>query len=323
VTEQELQYTVLSGGVGGAKLVLGLRDVLAPDQLQVITNTGDDFVHLDLPICPDLDTLMYTLAGTVNPATGWGLADETWEFMDSVRASGGPDWFQLGDKDIATHTQRRSMQRQGMSLSGITAALCRNVGVATRIWPMSDDIVKTHIETASQRLEFQDYFVRLKATPVATGFSYVGSDTARASPGALAALRQEKLGAIIIAPSNPWLSIDPILAVGDIKAAIQSSPTPVIAVSPIVGGRAIKGPTAKLMTELGMEVSALAIARHYQAIIDGLIIDQADADQTPAIEALGLRVGISNTVMNSLKDKQQLARFLLDFARDVKPGIAP
>jgi LPPG:FO 2-phospho-L-lactate transferase len=307
-------YTVLSGGVGGAKLVLGLHERLDAGQLQVIANTGDDFEHLGLTICPDIDTLIYTLTGQANPDTGWGLRNETWQFMDNLEALGGETWFRLGDRDLATHVRRQTLLAEGLSLTDTIAQLCDALELSVPIWPMSDDPVRTHIVTNSGPLPFQDYFVRLQAEPVASGFDYVGSDTARASTGALQALNGAALGGIFIAPSNPWLSIDPILSLADIKSAIINAPVPVIGISPIVGGRAIKGPTAKLMAETGLNPSALSIAEHYRDILDGLIIDEQDADEAGAIEALGLQVEIAQTVMNNDQDKFALASVAVGFA---------
>lgn len=321
--DPKLSYTVLSGGIGGAKLVLGLQQILPAEQLQVIVNTGDDFDHLGLPICPDLDTLMYTLAGTVNSATGWGLRDESWHFMDALEQLGGATWFKLGDRDLATHVRRRQLLNAGRNLSEATTELFQAAKVRTRVWPMSNSTVRTRINTDSEILDFQDYFVRLRAEPVATGFSYAGSNEATGSPGALAALTMDNLAAIIVSPSNPWLSIDPILSLSDIKSTITNCDAPVVGISPIVGGRAIKGPTAKLMRELNMEVSAYSIARHYKGILDGLIIDQEDADQRAAIEALGLRVSITNTIMKTLQEKKALAQFTLEFATHIRTDSTP
>ncbi len=318
--DSQPSYAVLSGGVGGAKLVLGLRDVLPEGALQVIANTGDDFEHLGLPISPDIDTLVYTLSGQANPDTGWGLRDESWDFMAALRALNGPDWFLLGDKDLQMHAERRALLATGLTLSEATHELCRASGVHTPIWPMADHPVRTQIKTDSQIHDFQDYFVRLKAEPVATGFDYTGATTSPASPGALRALKHEQLAAIIITPSNPWLSIDPILSLSDINSEIHQSRVPVVAVSPIVGGRAIKGPTAKLMQELGLDVSCTGIAEHYKNTIDGLIIDRQDADQTAAIEALGIKVAATDTVMNNLTDKTSLAQFTVDFAEQIATG---
>jgi LPPG:FO 2-phospho-L-lactate transferase len=308
--------TVLTGGIGGAKLVLGLAQIFNAEQLQVVVNTGDDFEHLGLPISPDLDTLMYTLAGTVDTETGWGLAGESWGFMSALEELKGESWFRLGDKDLATHIRRRQLLSSGLSLSEATQQLYKAAGVKLQAAPMSDNPVHTRIQTDSQLLDFQDYFVRLKAEPAARAVVYSGADQASASPAALSALG-DGTDLILIAPSNPWLSIDPILSLSDIKATIINTNKPVVGVSPIVAGRAIKGPTAKLMRELGHDVSVVAIARHYADILDGLIIDNQDIEQRAAIEALGIRVGVSNTIMNSLDDKTQLAKFCLNFAAEL------
>jgi len=321
MTASAMHYTVLSGGVGGAKLVSGLAACLPPERLQVIANTGDDFTHFGLPVCPDLDTLMYTLAGSVNPATGWGLADETDDFMAAVRELAGPDWFMLGDRDMATHVRRRDLLVAGASLSEATATLYREAGVAVRVWPMSDAPAKTVVKTAAEALDFQDYFVRLRAEPVATGFRYGSATGAPASDAALAALEPDASAAILLTPSNPWLSIDPILSLSDIRTAIGDNPAPVVGVSPIVGGRAIKGPTAKLMAELGIEVSAAGVARHYAErygdLLDGFIIDNRDADLRSAIEKLGIRTAVTNTIMQTIDDKRQLAAFACEFAAEL------
>jgi LPPG:FO 2-phospho-L-lactate transferase len=316
------QYAVLSGGVGGSKLVLGLQAILAENQLTVIANTGDDFEHLGLPICPDLDTLMYTLSGQVNPDTGWGLQNESWEFMAALEDLNGAAWFRLGDRDLRTHVHRRDLLNQGQPLSEATSALLQQAGIATRIWPMSNMPVRTKIKTSDNTYDFQDYFVRLQAEPAAEAISYEGSDVALACPEALAALSSDQLAAILITPSNPWLSIDPILSLNDIKSAIMKSKLPVVGVSPIVGGQAIKGPTAKLMQEFGLDVSAYSIAEHYRDILDGIIIDQLDIDQQPAIEALGLKVEISNTIMHTLEDKKSLADVALRFAASLRSDCA-
>jgi LPPG:FO 2-phospho-L-lactate transferase len=311
-------YAVLSGGIGGAKLVLGLQQVLAAGQLQVIANTGDDFEHLGLPICPDIDTLIYSLAGVANPETGWGLRNESWQFMAALEALGGATWFRLGDRDLATHIRRRELLQQGQTLSEATTALQLAQNVAVRIWPMSDAPVRTLIETAGGPLEFQDYFVRQQAQPVALGFHYSGSESARASSGALRALNAADLAAIILTPSNPWLSIAPILSIDDIKATMTANAAPVIAVSPIVNGAAIKGPTAKVMRELGIEPSVNSIAMHYRDILDGLVIDTQDRARQDAIEAMGIRVYVTNTVMQNLADKAALAQHVLDFAAQLR-----
>lgn len=314
-------YTVLSGGVGGAKLVLGLQEVLAPGQLEVIANTGDDFLHLGLPVCPDIDTLLYTLAGEANPATGWGRRDESWQFMDALEQLGGATWFRLGDRDLATHIYRRALLDSGLSLSAATQRLATALQVPTVVHPMTDARVSTVIDTADGPLDFQDYFVRQQAQPVATAIRFSGSDKAEPSDGALRALARPQLAAVIISPSNPWLSIAPLLAVAGLQSALLKTKVPVIAVSPIVGGKAVKGPTAKLMRELGIGEGVTGIAEHYRGLIDGLVIDRQDEQYAEAITKLGLRVAVTDTIMNKLADKIRLAEFVAEFAATV-PGAA-
>jgi LPPG:FO 2-phospho-L-lactate transferase len=303
----------LAGGVGGAKLAYGLAKVVPPDQLTILVNTGDDFEHLGLHVCPDLDTVMYTLAGLANPETGWGLAGETWNFMAAIERLGGPAWFRLGDHDIATHVTRTEALRAGRPLTEITAGLCRRLGIGCTVLPMSDDPVRTLVDTADGELAFQDYFVRLRCEPRVRGFRFAGADTAKANPSALAALAQAT--ALILCPSNPFVSIDPILAIGDLGRAIRTTRAPTIAVSPIIGGVAVKGPAAKMMTELGLDVSALGVANRYRELVDGLVLDEADAFFAPAVEALGLRAPVLPTLMRNDEDRIRLARNLLDLAR--------
>jgi LPPG:FO 2-phospho-L-lactate transferase len=308
-----MSYTILSGGVGGAKLVAGFDALLSPSELRVIANTADDFVHLGLNISPDIDTLMYTLADIANPATGWGIVNETFESMAALDRLGGETWFQLGDKDLATHLQRTTLLQQGKSLSEVTALLCISLGITTRIIPMTNDSVATRVHTNEGVLAFQDYFVRRKAEPAVSRLVYAGADTANISSAARDALSRDSLKAIVITPSNPYLSIDPILAIKGIRDALRETSAPVVAISPIVGGRALKGPTAKIMNELGLESSALAIAKHYHGIIDGLIIDPADSALASDIEALGIKVCITDTVMSDLTSKKVLAAAVTDF----------
>jgi len=308
------RYVVLSGGVGGAKFALGLSRVLRPDQLTIIANTGDDFTHLGLAISPDLDTLMYTLAGVVNEETGWGYRDETWSCMAGLAALGTETWFRLGDRDLATHLLRTRLLAGGQTLTAVTRHLCMQLGVAVNLLPMSDAPVHTMIDSDAGTLDFQDYFVRRRAEPRVTAIRYEGA--LRAPPAAALAslLTDPDLAAIFISPSNPWLSIDPILAIPSLAAALRSSTAPVIAISPIVGGRALKGPTAKIMAELGLPVSAGSVARHYRDLLDGFILDDADRAEADALIADGLAVGATGTVMNTIDDRIRLAKFALGFA---------
>jgi LPPG:FO 2-phospho-L-lactate transferase len=302
----------LSGGVGGAKLVLGLSRVLPPEELLVVCNTGDDFEHLGLCISPDIDTVMYTLAGVANPELGWGRADETWSFMETLDTIGGETWFRLGDRDLAVHIERTRRLRSGETLSAITADLCARLGVGCRVLPMSDDPVQTRVRTDEGWIDFQDYFVRRRCQPVVHELAFHGAGTARAQPEFLAALTDPATKAVVICPSNPFISIEPILALPTVRAALADCTAPVIAVSPIIGGRAIKGPTAKMMAELGMTPSAGGVARRYDELIDGYVCDFADMDQAAAVSA---KVTLAQTLMTTLAEREALARVVLSAAR--------
>ncbi|MEZ5563408.1 MAG: 2-phospho-L-lactate transferase [Gammaproteobacteria bacterium] len=312
------RYVLLAGGVGGAKLALGLARTLQTEQLTLIANTGDDFRHLGLDISPDLDTLMYTLAGVVNETSGWGLRDETWSCMAGLEALGGETWFRLGDRDLATHLERTRLLAAGHSLTAVTQHLCARLGVTPRLLPMSDMPVRTLLdcdtEAGPATLSFQDYFVRQHAAPRVTAIRYEGAGSAPPAAALAATFTDPGLAAVFIAPSNPWLSIDPILAIPSIRAAVRSARAPVIAVSPIVGGQALKGPTAKIMTELGLQPSAQAVAHHYQDLLDGFILDQTDAAEAAAIVDAGIAVAATQTVMHTLDDRLKLAGFALGFA---------
>jgi LPPG:FO 2-phospho-L-lactate transferase len=301
----------LSGGVGGAKLALGLSRVLPPDELLVVANTGDDFEHLGLCISPDIDTLTYVLAGLDNPATGWGRRDETWSFMETIATLGGADWFRLGDRDLALHVERTRRLKAGETLSQITRDVCRRLGVARRVLPMSDDRVRTRVQTDEGWIDFQDYFVRRQCRPVVRALSFDGADGATAQPEVVAALKGGRVRAVVICPSNPFISIEPILAVPGLRQAIADCLAPVVAVSPIVGGRAIKGPTAKMMQELGLDVSAAAVAERYGDLLDGYVVDPADAE---AVRGLEVAVKVAPTLMTDLATREALARVVLDFA---------
>ena len=304
----------LAGGVGGAKLVDGLACCARPE-LTVVVNTGDDFEHLGLHISPDLDTVMYTLAGIANPATGWGIADETWSTLEQVARLGGPDWFKLGDKDLATHILRTQRLRRGDRLTDITADFCRALGITTRLLPMSDDPVRTIVQSGSDRYPFQDYFVRLQCGVPVTGLQFDGAASARPSPEVEAALRDNALSAIVLCPSNPYLSIDPILMVPGMRDLLDRTAVPVIAVSPIIGGAAVKGPAGKIMGELGVVPSVVAIAKHYWGLIDGLMIDTVDASLAAAVETMGIRVRATSILMRDMNDRQRLANECIAFAK--------
>lgn len=305
----------LCGGIGGAKLALGLSRVLPPGELIVAVNTGDDFEHLGFSISPDLDTVMYTLAGEDNPETGWGRRGETWSFMEALGGLGGETWFRLGDRDLATHVERTRRLRAGEPLSAITDDFCRRVGIGATVLPMTDDIVRTRVRTDAGWLDFQDYFVRRRAAPAVREVAFAGAAVARAQPQLLQALQSVRLRAVLICPSNPLISIGPILAVPAIRPALAACAAPVVAVSPIIGGRAVKGPTAKMLAELGIEPSALAVAQHYGDLLDGYVLDEAD---TAASSLLSMHVAVAPTLMTSLADREALARVTLDTADAIR-----
>lgn len=310
-------YLALCGGVGGAKLALGLAKVLPADKLTVVVNTGDDFEHLGLHVSPDIDTVLYTLAGLANAELGWGLAGETWGFMAALERLGGPTWFRLGDQDLATHVERTGRLKRGETLSAVTAHLARRLGVAPTIVPMSDDPVRTFVQTDEGRLAFQSYFVEKRCAPRVVSIDFEGTDQAMPAAAALAALSSPDLAGVIICPSNPWLSIDPILAVPGWRDAIANCRAPRIAIAPLVAGQAIKGPTAKIMTELGLALNLGSIRDHYRGLIDGLVIDDADASEAPR---LGLPVLTTGTIMRSLDDRVRLARSAASFCVGLVPG---
>jgi LPPG:FO 2-phospho-L-lactate transferase len=305
----------LCGGIGGAKLALGLYRVLGRDSLTVVVNTGDDFEHLGLHISPDLDTVLYTLAGWSDPERGWGRADETWHFMDALRALGGPEWFRLGDRDLAMHVARTQWLKQGETLTAFARYAAQRMGIDADIVPMSDDPVRTVVDTSEGPLAFQNYFVERRCAPEVTGIRFVGSQQARPSSALASVLGRPDLAAIVICPSNPYLSIDPLLSVPGIRTALTAAATPpVVAVSPLIAGKAIKGPTAKIMAELGISTTAHAIAAHYRDLLDGLVIDESDAAEASRLE---VRAQITQTLMRSMDDRERLAREVLAFARAI------
>jgi LPPG:FO 2-phospho-L-lactate transferase len=302
----------LSGGIGGAKLALGLDRVLPPGALTVVANTGDDFEHLGLSVSPDLDTLLYTLAGIDNPDTGWGRRDESWSFMAALEQLGGETWFKLGDGDLATHVERTRRLAAGETLSQIIDDFRRRLGISARLLPMSDDRVRTRLLTAEGWLDFQDYFVRRQCAPPVREIAFAGAATARAHPDFLAALADPALRMVVICPSNPFISIDPILSLPGVREAVRSCRAPVVAVSPIIAGKAVKGPTAKMMAELGLPVDAAAIARHYGGLLGHYVIDESDA---AAMSSLDLPLTATRTLMATLADREALARVVLAAAR--------
>lgn len=300
----------LSGGIGGGKLALGLSRVMPPERLVVIANTGDDFEHLGLSISPDLDTLMYTLADLSDPDKGWGRRSETWAFMAALGALGGETWFQLGDGDLATHVERTRRLAAGETLSRITDAFCCRLGVRPRILPMSDDRVRTRLRSFEGWLDFQDYFVRRRCAPAVTELMYDGAASAHPQADFMAALADPRLRAVVICPSNPYLSIDPILALPGVREALKACPAPVVAVAPIIGGRAVKGPTAKMMRELGMPVTAAAVAQHYDGLIDLYVVDTSERE----VSLPNVRTVKAAILMSTLADREALAKSVLAFA---------
>ena len=320
-TRKKPGYLALSGGVGGAKLALGLANLLAPDDLLVVANTGDDFEHLGLTICPDLDTVLYTLAGRNNKELGWGQVDESWHFLNALDDLGGETWFRLGDRDLATHHLRTQLLHQGHSLSEVVDHLRGKMGIAHRIVPMTDDRVRTVVHTLDQAgkqrsLPFQQYFVRERCEPRVSGFEFSGLSGASLSPGFQAGLHADLKG-VIICPSNPFVSVDPILQLPHLVKQLEALAVPVLVVSNIVGGAALKGPAAKMMQELNMPVTALSVAQYYRDAYGGLVsrfvLDAQDEQHRQAIAALGYETLVTNTVMVSLEDRVKLAAEVIGF----------
>jgi len=302
----------LAGGVGGAKLAYGLAQIVPADQLTIVVNTGDDFEHLGLQISPDLDTVMYTLAGVANPVTGWGVKDESWAMMSALARYGGPTWFQLGDRDMATHLLRSKWLREGYPYNWVTKELCRRLGVRCTVLPMSEQPVRTMIRTETDELAFQEYFVKNRCEPVVKSIRFAGLEQAQPSRDVTTAVRNAD--AIIFCPSNPLVSIDPILAVPNLRRIIAAAQVPKVGVSPIIKGEALKGPAAKMMTELGLEVSAVGVANHLKDVLTGFVIDHQDEAEQDAITDMGLRTLVTATIMKTDKDRVQLARDVLGFA---------
>lgn len=304
-----MKITALAGGVGGAKMAHGFAQILPPEDMTVIVNTGDDFEHLGLTICPDLDTVCYTLAGLANSETGWGRAGETWQTMTNIEKLGGPAWFKLGDQDFATHLERTRRLKEGQALSTIVQDFCRAWGVRHSILPMSNSPVRTIVSTDEGELEFQEYFVHRHCEPRVKGFRFEGVEVAEPAPGVREAL--ESADAVVICPSNPWVSIDPILKV------VKEIKKPVVAVSPIIGGKTVKGPAAKMYAELGIEPSSLAIAMHYRNILHGFVLDNADAGIEQQVTNMKVKTFVTDTLMNQLTDRVRLANDVLHFIRSL------
>lgn len=304
----------LAGGVGGAKLAHGLAQILPPEDLTVVVNTGDDFEHLGLHVAPDLDTVMYTLAGLANPETGWGLRGEAWNFLDALGRLGGETWFRLGDRDLATHVERSRRLWKGEPLTEVTAALCAALGLRVRVLPMTDDIFQTIVQTEEGELEFQEYFVHRRCEPRVTGFRFDGLGSAFPTEQVLAALGAADV--LVFCPSNPFVSLDPILSLPGVRERVGRKGA--VAVSPIVGGQAIKGPAAKMLAELGMEVTAASVAAYYAGLLRGFVLDEVDSALKPGIENDALPVLVTNTMMRTDADRARLAQEVLDFAATLR-----
>ena len=307
-----MNVCALAGGVGGAKLAGGLQDVLPPGELSLVVNTADDFDLWGLHICPDLDTVMYTLAGISNPETGWGIVDESFETLNMLERYGEETWFRLGDRDLATHIHITSRMHSGETLTEVTAGLCAVLGVDSAVLPMSDDPVFTVLETAEGRLEFQEYFVRRGQRDEVLAIELRGIQDARPTERVLAAIRGAD--AIVLCPSNPVVSVGPILALPGMTEALASSSAPKVAVSPIVGGRALKGPADRMLASLGYEVSAAGVARMYAGLVGGMVIDRTDEEERAGIGALGMRVLVTQSVMRDAEDRARLASETLEFS---------
>jgi LPPG:FO 2-phospho-L-lactate transferase len=309
-----MKITALAGGVGGAKLLDGLAQIIPPEDLTAIINTGDDFDHWGMRICPDLDTVCYTLAGLANQETGWGRSDETWNVLTEISHLNGEDWFRIGDRDLATHIERTERLASGQTLTQIVKAFCNSWEIKSSILPMTDESVSTIVHTKDQgELAFQEYFVHQHCEPEVTGFTFAGIEYSRPAPGVLEAISTAE--AVVFCPSNPWVSLDPILAVPGILPAIQKKAI-AIAVSPIIGGIALKGPAAKMFQETGITPSAFAVADHYKDLISHFIMDVSDKSLEELVSNLGIKTKVSNILMKTGNDRRQLASDVLNFIRE-------
>lgn len=302
----------MTGGVGGAKLVLGLTHVQSPESLVIAVNIGDDFSHLGLHISPDLDSVMYALAGIENAATGWGVADETWSFMQMLGRLGGETWFKLGDRDLATHIERTRQLDLGSTLSEVTRNLYRKLGIDHVVLPVTNDKVRTVVRSGNDRISFQHYFVKLQCSPNVDGLEFEGAEQARVLPELIETLEAPSLKGIIICPSNPYLSVGPMLMIAPLADALRNRKKPALAVSPIIGDAAVKGPAAKIMRELSYDPSCVTVAEFYRGLIDYIMIDRSDAEHVPTIRKLGIEPMLSDIMMRDLEDRRRLARECCD-----------
>jgi len=315
MNEKLSQVLALSGGVGGAKLALGLSHTVRAEDLCVAVNVGDDFQYLGLVISPDLDAVLYTLSGVADPQQGWGRADESWQFMAEIERLGAESWFRIGDKDLAIHIERTRRLRRSESLSAIAEHFARRFGIASCVVPISNDSVRTILNTDNGVLDFQEYFVHQRCKPRVAEISFEGATTAHVTPKVLALLDDTELRAVVVCPSNPYLSIDPMLAIPGLRSALAKSKAPIVAVSPLIGKDCVKGPTAKIMRELGHEISCGSIVAHYKDLIDGIVVDAQDAGDMARLAIPFLAVP---TFMNTLEDKVRLARHVLEFAESLR-----
>lgn len=319
LTQRECSVTALAGGVGGAKLAQGLAGVITPSSLSIVVNTADDFDLWGLRICPDLDTVMYTLAGLANPATGWGIADDSHATLDAIARYGREPWFHLGDRDFATHVLRTEALRNGRTLTDLTMELALALGVGPLIFPMTDDVVSTLIRTPGGVISFQDYFVARRQADVVTSVSFAGIDHASMTCEAHDSIAEADV--LVFCPSNPIVSIGPILGLEGVRDAVRNSNAVKIGVSPIVGGKALKGPADRMLSSMGYESSAFGVASMYADLMDLFVIDTIDAADRERIEALGIRVVVTDTVMGDREDRERLASKVLDSALAVSEGV--
>jgi LPPG:FO 2-phospho-L-lactate transferase len=304
-----MKITALAGGIGASKLLLGLSAVMPPDEITIIANTGDDIELFGLRICPDIDTVTYTLGGVIDETSGWGVSGDTFESLKWLERYGEAAWFKLGDRDLATHIFRTAQLHRGRSLTEVTDYIRCALGVRSKILPMTDDYTPTRVITDEREMHFQEYFVRCHCEPRVRAIRFEGIETAHPSPGVESAILEAD--AVVICPSNPFISIGPILAVPGVRRALEETAAPVVAITPIIGGKALKGPAADMLRDLGHEVSAAGVAAVYDDLVDVFVLDQQDADLSQAIEQIGVRPAVTSTVMNTLEDKQRLAEFVL------------
>ena len=311
------RIAVLCGGIGGVKLVEGLQELLPAEALSVVCNTGDDQEFWGLHVSPDVDTVLYTLAGLINRDQGWGLDSESFQALELLERYGEPTWFKLGDRDLATHVLRTDLLRQGVRLTDITADLARRLGIGCQVIPMSDDRLRTKVVTPDGVLDFQDYFVRRRYEPPVEEVRYEGADKAMPSPEAVAAILSATT--IILAPSNPIASIGPMLAVSGLRQALAQASGMRIAVSPLIGGEAVKGPTVPMMQAAGLAISPVGVSQAYEGLIDAMVIDRQDVAYKPTLEEHGLKVLVTDTLMEGFEGRLRLAAEVLDFKAAVKP----